>query len=85
MIPALRLRPFAPCLAALWLALAAVATPAAAPQAAAQDVVRPAAGDQQAIRGTIRSQLDAFQVDDGVRAFSYATGPSRWSSSTPGS
>lgn len=64
-------------LAAFWLALAAAATPILAPAAAAQDVAqdmgRPATGDQQAIRGTIRAQLDAFRVDDGARAFSYAT------------
>lgn len=73
MTPALRHRPFALRLAALWFALAALGAPLLAPAAAAQDVVRPAATDQQAIRGTIRSQLDAFQADDGARAFSYAT------------
>ena len=73
MTPALRLRPFALWLAAFGFALAVVAVPVLTPAAVAQDVVRPAAGDQQAIRGTIRSQLDAFQMDDGVRAFSYAT------------
>ena len=64
--------------AAGWLALALLAAVAAvapplAGQAAAQDVRRPAAADQQAILGTIRAQLEAFQADDGARAFSYAT------------
>jgi hypothetical protein len=65
-------------LAAGWLALALLAAPPIvapplAGSAAAQDVQRPAAADQQAILGTIRAQLDAFQADDGARAFSYAT------------
>ena len=65
-------------LAAGWLALALLAAPPIfapplASSAAAQDVQRPAAADQQAILGTIRAQLDAFQTDDGARAFSYAT------------
>jgi hypothetical protein len=79
MTPALRYR----VLAVLWLALAALAAPPLAPVVAAQDVVRPAAGDQQAIRGTIRSQLDAFRVDDGARAFSYATPQLRGLFGTP--
>jgi hypothetical protein len=65
-------------LAAGWLVLALLAAPPIfapplAGSAAAQDVQRPAAADQQAILGTIRAQLDAFQADDGARAFSYAT------------
>jgi hypothetical protein len=32
-----------------------------------------AAAAQQTIRGTISAQLDAFQADDGSRAFGYAT------------
>jgi len=79
MRPALRYR----VLAVFWLALAALAAPSLAPAVAAQDVVRPAAGDQQAIRGTIRSQLDAFQVDDGALAFSYATPQLRGLFGTP--
>ncbi len=49
--------------AALWLAGAAA--PAAAEEA-------PGAGDEAAIRAVIQSQLEAFQRDDGVAAFSYA-------------
>jgi hypothetical protein len=70
-------------LAAGWLALALLAAPPIfalpivapplAGSAAAQDGQRPVAADQQAILGTIRAQLDAFQADDGARAFSYAT------------
>jgi hypothetical protein len=41
--------------------------------AEAQDVLRPAPGDQRAILGTIQAQLNAFQADDWGRAFSYAT------------
>ncbi len=63
-------------LAVLVLMLAAVA--AAAPlvlsgEVRAQQVQQPAAADQKAIVGTIRAQLDAFQADDGGRAFTYAT------------
>lgn len=73
MTPSLRYHPATRWLAAVWLVLAAVAPLALAPAAAAQDVIRPAPADQQAMRGTIRAQLDAFQMDDGARAFSYAT------------
>ena len=41
--------------------------------ALAQQIVEPAPADRQAILGTIRAQLDAFQADDGTRAFTYAT------------
>ncbi|GAB4353594.1 MAG: DUF4864 domain-containing protein [Kiloniellaceae bacterium] len=54
----------------LLLCLSAAAPPGAA---LAQDVERPSAAAQQAIVGTISAQLEAFQRDDGVRAFSYAT------------
>ena len=71
-MPALSLRRLAVlCLTACSLTLATLAP--LAPPTAAQEVVRPATGDQQAILGTIRAQLDAFQADDGARAFSYAT------------
>lgn len=39
----------------------------------AQGYSQPAPGDRQAILNTIQSQLDAFQADDGARAFSFAT------------
>jgi hypothetical protein len=57
-------------LIALLCALPAAGAPTGA---AAQDVERPAPGDRQAILGTIQAQLNAFQVDDWGRAFSYAT------------
>ncbi|WP_420346271.1 DUF4864 domain-containing protein [Pelagibius sp.] len=44
-----------------------------APPAKAQDTAAPPAADQAAILNTIQSQLDAFQADDGARAFSFAT------------
>ncbi len=53
------------------LVLLLAATPLAG--TAAQEVLRPAPGDQRAILGTIQAQLQAFQRDDGARAFSYAT------------
>ncbi len=49
---------------ALWLAVFA-------PALAAADTL--GAGDRQAIRSIIQSQLDAFQRDDGHEAFSYAS------------
>ncbi len=49
---------------ALWLAVFAPALAAAEPLGA---------GDRQAIRSIIQSQLDAFQRDDGHEAFSYAS------------
>ena len=42
-------------------------------QAQAQQVLQPQPADQRAILGTIRAQLEAFQADDGARAFTYAT------------
>lgn len=66
---------FAACLAVIVLTLAAA--PASSlvlsGEARAQQVQQPAATDRQAIIGTIRAQLDAFQADDGGRAFTYAT------------
>ena len=41
--------------------------------ALAGEVAAPDAVDQSAIRGIIESQLEAFQRDDGTRAFSYAS------------
>lgn len=41
--------------------------------AQAGEVATPSAADQSAIRGIIESQLEAFQRDDGTRAFSYAS------------
>ncbi|MEO3427517.1 DUF4864 domain-containing protein [Pelagibius sp. CAU 1746] len=64
-------RLFRHCLA---LALLCAAPAALAPAVAgAQEIQRPAAGDERAIVDTIRAQLDAFQADDWPRAFSYAT------------
>jgi Domain of unknown function (DUF4864) len=60
-------------LAACWLALALPAAGLFAGAATAQEVQQPAAADRQAILGTIQAQINAFQVDDGARAFSYAT------------
>jgi len=63
-----------------------LAVPAAAPlavPAAAQAVQEPVQADRQAILGTIRAQLDAFQVDDDARAFSYATPQLRAMFGTP--
>ncbi len=58
----------------LVVALLLGALAAGAPgNAGAQEVQRPAPGDQQAILGTIQAQLKAFQADDWGRAFSYAT------------
>ncbi len=52
---------------AIWLAVFA-------PALAAAGVAEPlGAGDRQAIRSIIQSQLDAFQRDDGHEAFSYAS------------
>ena len=49
------------------------ASPFLAEPTRAQEVLQPAPADRQAILGTIRAQLDAFQADDGSRAFTYAT------------
>ncbi len=54
-------------LTAVWLAVFAPALAAAG----AADTL--GAGDRQAIRSIIQSQLDAFQRDDGHEAFSYAS------------
>ncbi|MEQ8355779.1 MAG: DUF4864 domain-containing protein [Kiloniellaceae bacterium] len=51
--------------------------------ARAEPALAPAPADQAAILGTIRSQLDAFQADDGSRAFSYATPQLRHLFGTP--
>ncbi len=51
-------------IAALWLAVFA-------PAPAAADTL--GAGDRQAIRSIIQSQLGAFRRDDGHEAFSYAS------------
>ncbi len=52
---------------AIWLAVFA-------PALAAAGVAEPlGAGDRQAIRSIIQSQLDAFRRDDGHEAFSYAS------------
>ncbi|WP_299623644.1 DUF4864 domain-containing protein [Pelagibius sp.] len=67
-------RAFRPLLAALTVLLSVTAL--AAPltvQAQSQDYSQPAPADQQAILATIQAQLDAFQVDDWSRAFSFAT------------
>lgn len=53
------------------LTMLLLAAPAA--DTLAQAVQRPSPAAQQAILGTIRAQLEAFQRDDGARAFSYAT------------
>jgi len=62
-----------PRLAVLCLAVVLFTAGPLVDSVAAQDVQRPAPADRQAILGTIESQLDAFQRDDGGRAFSYAT------------
>ena len=62
-----------PRLAALCLAVVLLASGPLAGSALAQNVQTPAPADQQAILGTIESQLDAFQRDDWPQAFSYAT------------
>ncbi len=62
-----------PRLAALCLAVVLFTAGPLGHSVLAQDVQRPAPADQQAILGTIESQLDAFQRDDGPQAFSYAT------------
>jgi hypothetical protein len=61
-------------LAAIWLAVLA-------PALAAADTL--GAGDRQAIRGIIQSQLGAFQRDDGHEAFSYASPGIRRKFQTP--
>ncbi|WP_422368856.1 DUF4864 domain-containing protein [Pelagibius sp.] len=52
---------------------AAAGGTAQAQSGGAEGYSQPAPGDQQAILNTIQSQLDAFQADDGARAFSFAT------------
>jgi len=59
-----------------------VAAPAAG-GAWAQTIERPGLAARQAILGTINAQLDAFQRDDGARAFSYATPALREQFGTP--
>ncbi len=49
----------------------------------AQDYSTPPQADQAAIMNIIQSQLDAFQVDDGARAFSFATPQLRRMFGTP--
>ncbi len=63
--------------AALWLVVFA---PALAAAAEAEPL---GAGDRQAIRSIIRSQLNAFQRDDGHEAFSYASPGIRQSFQSP--
>ena len=61
---------------ALALVVAATALPLTSPfagSAQAQQTLEPGPADRLAILGTIRAQLDAFQADDGTRAFTYAT------------
>ncbi len=57
-------------MSAKWI-LTAVWLVVFAPALAAADALD--AGDRQAIRSIIQSQLDAFQRDDGHEAFSYAS------------
>ena len=64
-------------IAALWLAVFA---PAFAAVAEAEPL---GAGDRQAIRSIIQSQLNAFQRDDGHEAFSYASPGIRQSFQNP--
>lgn len=72
-------RAFRPLLAALTVLLSLTALAAPLPVQAqiqnsqSQDYSQPAPADQQAILATIQAQLDAFQVDDWSRAFSFAT------------
>ena len=67
-------RAFRPLLAALTVLLSVTALGAPLPvQAQNQDYSQPAPADQRAILATIQAQLDAFQVDDWSRAFSFAT------------
>ena len=47
--------------------------PAWAQTSSPQNSGQPAPAERQAILSTIQSQLDAFQADDGARAFSFAT------------
>lgn len=65
---------FRPLLAALsvLLSVTLLAVPPQA-QAQSQDYSQPAPADQRAILATIQAQLDAFQLDDWSRAFSFAT------------
>ena len=61
---------------ALALVVAATGLPLTSPfagSAQAQQTLEPGPADRLAILGTIRAQLDAFQADDGTRAFTYAT------------
>ncbi len=64
-------------IAALWLVVFA---PALAAAAEAEPL---GAGDRQAIRSIIQSQLNAFQRDDGHEAFSYASPGIRQSFQNP--
>ncbi len=61
-------------IAAIWLVVFAPALAVADPLGA---------GDRQAIRSIIKSQLDAFQRDDGHEAFSYASPGIRQSLQNP--
>ncbi|NIA71266.1 DUF4864 domain-containing protein [Pelagibius litoralis] len=55
------------------LALGGGAPPVWAQASSPQESGQPVPADRQAILRTIQSQLDAFQADDGARAFSFAT------------
>lgn len=56
-----------------WIIRLALIAGLAPALAMAGELVTPGEADHAAIRGIIESQLDAFQQDDGTRAFSYAS------------
>ncbi len=58
---------------AIAAALFCLSLAAGIPSAGAQGHSQPTAADQKSILATIQAQLDAFQVDDHARAFSFAT------------
>ncbi|WP_340116678.1 DUF4864 domain-containing protein [Pelagibius sp. 7325] len=69
--------------ARLCFVLTLLAAAPAAGGAQAQNIEAPSPAARQAILGTIKAQLDAFQRNDGAAAFSYATPALRQLFGTP--